>query len=147
DKSGNSLLGPEPISTLWQGFGGPCEVQDNGDPIVLYDQLADRWLVSQFALFALDGNNHQCIAISKTGDPTGEYYRYDFNLGILINDYPHLALWPDGYYMTVNQFLPDFSPAGAGVYSFEREKMLQGQPAQSVYFDLNEIDPNFGGML
>lgn len=147
DKSGNSLLGPELISTLWQGFGGACEDQDNGDPIVLYDQLADRWLVSQFAIFTPQGDNHQCIAISQTGDPTGAYYRYDFNLGVLLNDYPHIGVWPDGYYMTVNQFNPDFSPAGAGVYSFERDRMLLGQSAQLVYFNLNEADPFFGGML
>lgn len=147
DKNGNSLLGPEPISTLWQGFGGVCESQNNGDPIVLYDQLAGRWLVSQFAIFTPDGGNHQCVAISQTGDPTGAYYRYDFDLGTLLNDYPHLGVWSDGYYMSVNQFNPDFSWAGAGVYSFERDKMLLGQSAQLVYFDLFDVDSRFGGML
>lgn len=147
DKQGNSLLGPEPISTLWQGFGGICENQDSGDPVALYDQLADRWLVTQFNLFGSGGHNHQCIAISQTGDPTGAYNRYDFDLGTLVNDYPHLGVWPDGYYMTVNQFTGSFAWAGAGVYSFERDKMLLGQSAQKVYFNLFSIDQNFGGML
>jgi N-acetylneuraminic acid mutarotase len=147
DKHGNSVLGPEPINTLWGGFGGACEVQNNGDPIALYDQLADRWLISQFALFAAGGHNHQCVAISQTGDPTGAYYRYDFDLGTLVNDYPHLGVWPDGYYMTVNQFTGSFAWAGAGVYAFERDKMLLGQSAQKVYFNLFSVDSNFGGML
>lgn len=147
DKQGTSLLGPEPISTLWQGFGGVCEDQDSGDPIALYDQLADRWLISQFALFGPGGHNHQCIAISQTPDPTGAYFRYDFDLGTLVNDYPHLGVWPDGYYMSVNQFTGSFAWAGAGVYAFERDKMLAGQSAQKVYFNLFSEDPNFGGML
>jgi len=48
NKSGGSVLGPIPISTLWSGFGGICQTQDYGDPIVLYDQLAGRWVISQF---------------------------------------------------------------------------------------------------
>lgn len=147
DKQGNSLLGPEPINTLWDGFGGACEAQNNGDPIALYDQLADRWLISQFALFASGGHNHQCVAISQTGDPTGAYFRYDFDLGTTVNDYPHLGVWPDGYYMTVNQFTPSFAWAGAGVYAFERDKMLLGQSAQKVYFNLFSVNSDFGGML
>ena len=46
---------------------------------MLYDQLADRWLISQFCTVA-DPNNHQLIAISKTADPTGAYYLYDFQM-------------------------------------------------------------------
>ncbi|PWT92993.1 MAG: hypothetical protein C5B54_02600, partial [Acidobacteria bacterium] len=144
DKTGTSLLGPETIATLWQGFGGGCENDGFGDPIALYDHLADRWLISQFAF--PPGSNHQCVAISVTGDPTGSYFLYDFNLGQLVNDYPHFGVWPDGYYMTDNQFNGN-SWAGAGVYAFERSKMLTGDPAQIVYFDLFTVDQNFGGML
>src|SRR5258708_22067435 len=45
-----SVLGPEAINTIWRGFGGPCEAGNGGDPIVLHDQLADRWLISQLQL-------------------------------------------------------------------------------------------------
>ena len=149
DKTGASIFGPINTNTLWEGFGGACENQNNGDPIGLYDHLEDRWLISQFALFAPDGNHHQCIAISATGDPTGAFHRYDFIAGTTnINDYPHFGVWPDGYYMTVNQFNENtFNWAGAGVFAFEREKMLAGQPAQMVYFDLFSVDDAFGGML
>src|SRR5262249_32839186 len=76
--TGNQVLAPESIETLWSGFGGPCETQGHGDPVVVYDQLANRWLVSQFA-----GGSHptdECVAVSQTSDATGSYNRYDFDL-------------------------------------------------------------------
>jgi hypothetical protein len=100
--TGTSLLGPAGIQTVWQGFGGVCETAGNGDPVVLYDQLADRWIISQFA-----GNSvptDECVAVSTTGDATGSYHRYDFHLGSNFFDYPHLSVWPDAYYMSMNVF-------------------------------------------
>ena len=70
DKAGNLLLGPLANSAMWAGFGGPCETTNAGDPIVLYDHLADRWLFSQFT--PPIPPFHQCVALSATGDPTGE---------------------------------------------------------------------------
>lgn len=152
DKNGNLLYGPAANNTLWNGFGGPCETQNNGDPIVLYDNLADRWLMSQFALPNFpSGPFYQCIAISTTGDPTGQWYRYAFLVhDTKLNDYPKFGVWPDGYYMSVNQFQYNgstFQWAGAGAFAFERDKMLIGQTAQMIYFDLYSIDPSLGGML
>jgi hypothetical protein len=75
------LAGPIPGNGLWGGFGGLCETENRGDPIVLFDRLADRWLLSQFA-FATDANDNpigpcfQCIVISTSPDPTGTYFRY-----------------------------------------------------------------------
>src|SRR5262249_9109242 len=149
DKTGKSLLGPIPISTLWQGFGGACENQDNGDPIALYDHLADRRLISQFALFSPDGNHPECIAILQTGDPTGAYHRYDFIANqTKVNDYPHFGVWPDAYYMSGNLFDENtFAFAGAGAWAFERDKMLNGAPAQMVFFDESSASLSFGGQL
>ena len=146
DKSGNLLYGPANNNTLWSGFGGLCETGNYGDPIVLYDHLADRWIMSQFALnFYTDF--HQCIAVSQTGDPTGAWYRYDFLISnSKMNDYPKIGVWPDGYYMAVNQFT-NIGWGGQGVVAFERDKMLLGLPAQMVYFDLYALDSNLGGML
>ncbi|MFY8350508.1 Calx-beta domain-containing protein [Pseudoalteromonas sp. SSM20] len=141
DKEGNELVAPFAINDLWSGFGGICETNNDGDPIILYDGMADRWMISQFALNGTD--NHECIAISTTGDPTGEYYLYDFPYGELMNDYPHLGVWPDGYYMGVNQFDPaaGFAWAGGGVAVYEREKMLVGAPAQQIIFSMRGNDP------
>jgi hypothetical protein len=151
DRNGNLLLGPLPNNTIFQGFGGPCYTTNNGDPIVLYDHLADRWLLSQFALPNYPyGPYYQCIAVSTTGNPTGQWHRYEFLVSQnKLNDYPKFGVWPDGYYMTVNQF--EYSSrwdwAGQGVAAFERDQMLVGAPASMVFFDLYPVDKTLGGML
>lgn len=143
------VYGPVPGSAIWSGFGGLCETTDQGDPIVLYDHLANRWLISQFAFTDKSpGPYYECIAISQTGDPTGAWYRYAFKTSdTIMNDYPHLGVWPDGYYMTTNQFDATDSWAGAGAWVFERDKMLSGDAARQVYFNLFNVNQNFGGML
>ena len=100
--SGASLLGPAGITTLWSGFGGVCQNNGSGDPIVLYDQLANRWVITQFAGVSVPTD--ECIAVSTTSDATGSYNRYDFHLGSNFFDYPHLSVWPDAYYMSMNVF-------------------------------------------
>jgi hypothetical protein len=150
DRKGNKLYGPADINTLFAGMGGACQTSNDGDPIVLYDQLADRWLISQFALPSYPrGPFYQCIAISQTPDPTQSWYRYQFTVSnSKMNDYPKFGVWPDGYYMSVNQFNQGrLTWGGQGVVVFERDKMLQGQTARMVYFDLYNTDANLGGML
>jgi len=146
--TGATLLGPIPFSTLFAGFGGACEAFDDGDPIVLYDHLADRWLISQFAVSG-GAPFHQCIAVSQSGDPTGAYFLYDFSVGNKFNDYPKFGVWPDGYYMTDNQFnAAGTAFQGVGVFAFDRAKMLAGDPTASfIYFDLQSFDSNLFGML
>jgi hypothetical protein len=149
NKQGALLYGPVNGNTIWGGFGGLCETRNNGDPIVLYDPIADRWLMSQLA-FIDPVDYHQCVAVSQSADPTGAWYRYDFLFSTtMLNDYPKFGVWPDGYYLAVNQFA-GVNPrvyAGQGVMAFERDKMLQGLPAQTIYFDLFAVNPNFGGAL
>ncbi|MBA3530352.1 MAG: carboxypeptidase regulatory-like domain-containing protein, partial [Ardenticatenales bacterium] len=148
DKKGRTLYGPVAGNTLWRGFGGRCEATNHGDPIVLYDPLADRWLMSQFAL-SPPSEFRQCIAISQGADPLGAWHRYDFLISrTKMNDYPKFGVWPDGYYMSVNQF--DSRPgewAGAGVVAFEREQMLAGRPATMLYVDLEQSNLHYGGLL
>ena len=146
------LYGPAPANTLWSGFGGPCETRNDGDPIVRYDHLADRWMMSQLAVpnsffGLLFGPFYQCIAVSATPDPLGAYYRYQFSFDKL-NDYPKMGVWSDGYYMTMNQFTSfSLQFAGQGVVAFDRDKMLAGLPATAIYYDLATVDINLGGML
>ena len=92
---------------------------------------------------------HQCIAVSQTDDPTGAWYLYDFLISATkVNDYPHFGVWPDAYYMSINQFDGNtFEYAGAGAVAFERDKMLAGLPARTVYFDVDGGNQAFGGML
>ena len=150
DKSGNTLLVQTPINTIWSGFGGVCESHNDGDPVVLYDHLADRWLVTQFAIFTGDVTDHECVAVSTSGDPTGTWHRYDFPIGTtdILPDYPKFGVWPDGYYMSTNQFTQDLSQwRGQGAVAFERDEMLNGNPAQQIYFSLFNVNQNFGGAL
>ena len=112
----------------------------------LHDRLADRWVITQFEFETtnLAGQTtvppfHECFAVSKSSDPQGAYYTYDFvTPGKNFPDYPHLH-GPDGYYMTVNQFLaPTGSFNGVGMYAFDRNKMIVGDPSAGfVYFDEN----------
>jgi hypothetical protein len=149
DKTGSPLIAITKLSDLFTPLGGDCAVSNDGDPIALYDPLADRWLLSEFALPGFPNPPyHQCIAISQTSDPTGAYYLYDFMMPPVINDYPHFGVWPDGYYMSDNQFDSGLAFAGAGLFAFDRLKMVAGDPAATyIYFDYFPIDPTAGGML
>jgi hypothetical protein len=99
------VYGPAAGNTLWAGFSTPCSTSNDGDPIALYDPLADRWLMSQFALPNYPSAPfYQCIAISVTGDPTGAYYRYQYTWpNDKMNDYPKFGVWPDAYYMKIGR--------------------------------------------
>jgi hypothetical protein len=72
NKSTGALTsGPTAGNTLWSGFGGGCQTNNDGDPIVLYDKLAQRWIFSQFSVSTTP--YLQCIAVSTTSDATGTY--------------------------------------------------------------------------
>jgi hypothetical protein len=129
--TGASVFGPVGISTIWNGFGGVCQNNGSGDPVVLYDQLANRWVVTQFAGVSVPTD--ECIAVSTTNDASGSYFRYAFHLGSNFFDYPHLSVWPDGYYMSMNVFNAAGSAfLGPQPFAFDRAKMLLGQPATFV---------------
>ncbi|HYY41863.1 MAG TPA: hypothetical protein VE775_03960, partial [Pyrinomonadaceae bacterium] len=151
NRNGTPATALTTIGALFAALPGVCANTNDGDPIVLYDQLADRWLISQFC-WSVAVPNHQIIAISKTGDPTGAYYLYDFVMpNVKFNDYPHLGMWPDGYYMTDNQFNQAGTIfQGAGIFAFDRAKMLAGDPtANFIYFSLGlaSFPEAIGGML
>ena len=154
DKQGNRLYGPVKGNTLFQALGGPCALHNNGDPIVQYDIQADRWVLTQFVVFAAGASaSRQCFAVSMTGDPLGGYYLYDFPTSpswdpLTFVDYPHVGVWPDGYYMTTHQF--DTSEDFQGIYVFDRVSMLAGMPAAMQYTNLGPSAPAlfvYGGAL
>ena len=137
DKAGNPLTPTTRLGTLFSTLPGPCASTNDGDPVVLYDQLADRWLISEFC-WSTAVPNHQLIAISKTADPTGAYFLYDFVMpNDKFNDYPKFGIWPDGYYMSDNQFNQAGNNfLGGGYFVFNRAKMLAGDAtANYIYFD------------
>jgi len=145
DKQGNLLLGPVDTGTLWAGFAIPDCTDPSGDPIVLYDQTTDRWLLSQFTTrFTDDPQNdvfYNCVAISQTGDPTGAYYRYAFTSGNFFPDYPKYGVWSNSYLLTSRDFGPTVE-YGISVYALEKNKMVNGlAKARAVQFFLDGNDP------
>ena len=129
--TGASVLGPTAITAIWSGFGGVCQSNGSGDPVVLYDHLANRWLISQFAGTSIPTD--ECIAISTTSDATGTYNRYAFHLGSNFFDYPHLGVWPDGYYMAMNIYNSSGTALlGPQAFAFDRANMLTGAVATFV---------------
>ena len=141
NKSGAAVFGPVAINTLWSGFGGGCQTNNDGDPVVLYDPIADRWLISQFSVNTLP--YLQCVAVSQTPDPTGAYNRYSFQY-TNFPDYPKFGVWPDAYYVTFNMFAGGTTFSGGQVCAYDRTKMLQGLPATQQCFNLGT---SFGGVL
>jgi hypothetical protein len=139
-RDGSLQFGPAPIHTLWTGFGGLCEnggatptFSDGGDPIVLYDHLANRWLVSQLQYDETFTQTAQCVAVSTSSDATGSYSRYEFDYGANFPDYPKFGVWPDAYYNSINVF-PGNSFAGAQACALDRTAMLAGAQARSICF-------------
>lgn len=118
---------PKAGNSIWQGFGGLCETTNRGDPIVRYDQLANRWVMTQFAWTDFNtGPFIQCVAVSTSGDATGTYNRYAFQF-TGFNDYAKLGVWPDAYYITFNIFGGPVS--GPLACAMDRTRMLTGLSA------------------
>lgn len=144
-KTGTLLAGPITFDTLFAPLGTstPCGNHNNeGDPVVLYDQLANRWLVSDFGFsISLLGSPqppyYECIAVSKTSDPvTGGWYLYALLAdSTLLNDYPKFGLWPDAYYMTANMYRLSNNDVFVRVWALDRNAMLNGS-LNAVFFDL-----------
>jgi hypothetical protein len=153
DKQGNLLLGPVDTGTLWSDFAVPDCTDPSGDPVVMYDQFADRWLLTQFT--TRGPKYYDCVAVSQTGDPTGAYFRYAFVTqddpelagGTFFPDYPKYGVWKDSYIMTTRDF-GDVTGYGISVYALEKNKMVNGQPkARAVQFflDSNVVPINLMG--
>jgi hypothetical protein len=141
DKAGNLLAGPMDLGSLWDGFPVTNCSLNAGDPVVLYDQFKDRWLLSQFTPSNSGPEFWNCVAISTTSDPTGSYYRYAFSTGPNFPDYPKYGNWTDSYVITTREFGPT-DEYGIGVYALEKNKMTDGDPnARSVRFFIDGNDP------
>ncbi len=145
DKSGNVVMGPFRTSDFWAGFGGLCETTNQGDPIVLYDETNDRWLVSQFAFDSGFTQFFQCVAISTTGDPTGSYHRYAFDFtSIGFNDYPKHGITTESITLMANLFAPpSFFFSGTFIGALDKNAMYAGLPATMVGFNLGTNEFGF----
>ncbi len=138
--TGTLIAGPTAGNALWAGFGGGCQTNNDGDPVVVYDKLAQRWVFSQFSVSTAPFL--QCVAVSTTSDATGTYNRYSFQYNNF-DDYPKMGVWPDGYYETFNMFSGN-TFVGADVCAYKRTAMLNGLPATQICF---QQGASVGGLL
>jgi len=122
NKSGTPLIPATPVNELWNGFGGNCELNNDGDPVVFYDEINDRWVISQF-VFSVS----QCIACSETGDPLGAYNLYEFSTPG--NDYPKMSNMPDAYYGTIRNFNSTFA---MDAHAWNGAKIRAGDPSAEM---------------
>jgi hypothetical protein len=142
NKSGTAIYGPVATNTLWSGFGGGCQSNDDGDGSVAYDRIADRWVIQQLSVRTTP--YLECVAVSQTPDPTGAYNRYSFQYADF-PDYPKLSVWPDAYYMTYNMFGNGGTTfSGGEVCALDRIAMLAGQAATQQCFT---VGTSYGGLL
>ncbi len=139
DKSGNTVLGPLAGNAFWSGFGGSCETDNSGDPVIRFDAIAGRWVVAQFAINN-SAPDYECVAVSTTGDATGSFNRYAFPFNDF-PDYPKIAVWPDAYYFTFDNFnIAGTAYVGANVCAADRTNMLAGNAATMQCFQQSMSD-------
>src|SRR5215475_11405852 len=146
DKSGNTLSGPTGYNTFFAPLTGtPCNGFNDGDPYVLYDQQADRWMITDFAFPSFPGSSFwECIAVSQTNDPvSGGWFFYalqdDPANPTWFGDYPKLAIWNDSgtqnaYFLMKNLFASFTEFDGVRAYALDRASMLSGGPANAIGF-------------
>ena len=138
--TGALIAGPTAGNTLWAGFGGGCQTNNDGDPIVLYDKIANRWVFSQFSVSTTPFLH--CIAVSTTSDATGTYNRYSFSYSNF-DDYPKMGIWPDAYYETFNMFNGN-TFVGSDACAYDRNAMLSGLAATQI---CKQQGSSVGGLL
>ena len=150
-KTGDNLTGAINDSSFWNGLAGcePTSTRGLTDPTVNYDQYANRWVYSELSIDESTTpwrQSYMCVAVSTTDDATDTWNRYAFAagnspVGGTLPDYPKLAVWPDGYYLSFNDFANDVPHnfVGAGAMALERSAMLSGAAAQSIFFDLRGV--------
>ena len=144
DKATGSRVAAVTFNSLFSQAktGTPCDTSNQGDPVVLYDPIGDRFIISDFAWSNYSsGAMYQCMAVSATSNPvTGGWYFYAWQTasGGVLPDYPKLGVWPDGIYMSANMFATTASGSfqNVQVWAFNRQQMEAGQTAASVSFVL-----------
>lgn len=147
-KSTGARLAAFTFNDFFSGPAGtPCDSQNRGDPVVLYDPYVQRWVITDFAWADFDnGPFYECIAVSQSSDPvSGGWYFYalEADAGLssaYLNDYPKLGVWPDGWYMSANMFRrPDYGDFFVRVWALDKTSMVAGGPINQVVFDCVDL--------
>jgi hypothetical protein len=136
--TGAPLTDALPGNMPWYGWDENCGLTNAGDPIVQWDAVAHRWLLTQNTYYL--NPNYACVAVSTTSDAMGSYYLYAFPLDNQFAHYPHWGVWPSGYFATM--LIPD-SDWHTKVCAFNRSKILVGDAtAEEICFELLDDGDN-----
>jgi len=137
NKTGGTVMATKNLGSLWSG-----NPQD-GDPVVLYDKFADRWVISEFQVTTTP--YQFCVAVSKTNDPTGAFYVWKFSMGGIFPDYPKYAIWNNGYYVTFQAFNGGNPRSPQEVAVLERNRMIEGSPSAGMILANTPATPSLMG--
>jgi hypothetical protein len=140
NKSTGALVSATTFDDFFEGSavsGTPCDEDNFGDPIVLYDQYAQRWIIFDFAWYSdYSGGSWYSIAASKTSDPTGEWWLYALNADPdLLNDYPKGGVWHDGIYITANMFQFTGGFLHAKIWALNKTDLYNGTLTAQTFTD------------
>src|ERR1700694_3275439 len=138
--TGNQIMAPTNIQTLYTPLGGQCATGNLSDPVATYDKAAGRWLISMIALHNHFSQTNSCVAVSTTSDATGTYHLYSFNYKKTLPDYPKVGGWPDAYYVTTDSFPSGGFFSGAETCALDRTNMLAGNAATMICFQRGTSD-------
>jgi hypothetical protein len=137
DKATGSRLAAFKLDAFFPA-GNACDTNNQGDPIVLFDQWSGRFMVTDFNWASTNGPFYECIAVAKTSDPVnGGWWSYAVQVSSSnMGDYPKFGAWHDGIYMGANMFKRARTYAEARVWAFNRADLISGAPLRSVSFSL-----------
>ena len=152
NKSNGSLAyGPALGNTLWQAMGAPCSTNPNLDQIAQFDKMASRWVIM---MPQFNSPTYICVAVSTTSDAiNGGWNLYAFRTPVNnticncrpMTDYPKLAVWSDGYYLSWNEIW-NGNYIGAEACVIDRNNMLTGATAATMQCFSN-TGTSYGSML
>ena len=138
--TGAQIMAPKSIQTLYTPLGGQCATGNLSDPVVNFDKVAGRWVITMIAFNSNFSVNDACMAVSTTADATGTYHVYAFAYGKTLPDYPKVGVWPDAYYVTTDSFPNGGFFTGAESCAMDRTAMLAGNTAKMVCFQRGSGD-------
>jgi hypothetical protein len=138
--TGNLIMSPKSIRTLYSPLGGDCATANLSDPTAIYDKAAGVWVITMIAYLNNFSSNAACVAVSTSSDATGTYNLYSFSYGSTLPDYPKLSVWPDAYYLTTDSFPGGGGFTGAESCALDRTNMLKGNPATMQCFQRGPND-------
>ncbi len=140
DKNGNLIYGPVDNKSLWASLPGPWNSLYWFDPIFKYDYLADRWVISSVSAPYSFELSYYMLAVSETNDPLGAYHCYVFQYDDLI-DYPKVAVWPNGYYVTYSLYSESGNFLRTLAMVLDRDAMLDGEDeVVMIEFEMTTLD-------